>query len=453
VDSIEALASAAARDGQSIRMVPGTYAMADYFTEVRVRLYQIDYPEGPGRQPRWMLRFAGNDNTFDLTGVTLEIHTDLYDMLPRGYDRCLFIDGSGNTLRGLTIRNVGPADQGSNGNTLSIFGDDNTLEDVSVYVRGSRPYGYGDLLGKGGPRLTGLEKQSGVMIAGRNNTLRGCRVISRAFGHCFYIQQPDGMVTENILLENCYAEGVMRTTNDMLADPDGIAAEPDYRSVAENRDGRFVITSGYTKSLVEDGFRTYGGVGNVTLRNCIAVNTRAGFEIGGTEDTQTRTVLENCQALGTERGFLIGSNVMMRNCRADLKYGPPLYLRQNTVGADLELEIITSPPQSTVHALATIAGRDHRVRFYTQERGRPVAALPIMLGFKMPAHAEMMSPITPIQTSGVTVINELPRAPVIVSDTAEDCEMLSSGAVVKDSSTRSLGEDARGAWPKDGIAR
>lgn len=32
------------------------------------------------------------------------------------------------------------------------------------------------------------------------------------------------------------------------------------------------------KSLSEDGFRTYGGAGSVTLVNCTAVNTRAGFE-------------------------------------------------------------------------------------------------------------------------------------------------------------------------------
>ncbi len=31
--------------------------------------------------------------------------------------------------------------------------------------------------------------------------------------------------------------------------------------IAENRDGRFFVVPGYVKSLVEDGFRTYGGTG------------------------------------------------------------------------------------------------------------------------------------------------------------------------------------------------
>ncbi len=118
-----------------------------------------------------------------------------------------------------------------------------------------------------------------------------------------------------------------------------------------------MITPGYTKSLSEDGFRTYGGVGKVTLMNCTAKNTRAGFEIGGTNDAENRTELRGCQSIGTERAFLLGSNVLVRNCRGDIEYGPLLYLRENTVGADVELELVPGMPKSTVHTIATIAGR------------------------------------------------------------------------------------------------
>src|SRR5690606_25569095 len=121
------------------------------------------------------------------------------------------ISGNRNTVQGLTIRNVGD-NQGSNGNIFSILGDGNVIEDVTLHVSGSYPYGYGDLLGKGGPNLVSpLLKQSGLMIGGSDNTLRRCRVYSRAFGHCFYIQN-----ATRTRIEDCRAEGSMRPTADML---------------------------------------------------------------------------------------------------------------------------------------------------------------------------------------------------------------------------------------------
>ncbi len=452
VDNLADLYQVAQQSGNTVRIKPGVYALDSYLNDERIEELKQQFPDGPPRQPRWLLRISGNDNTFDFTGVSIEINTELYAKLPYGYTRCIFIDGNNNTIQGLTLRNTGPSDRGSNGNILSVFGNGNTLKEVNLYVSGSKPYGYGDLLGKGGPNLTGLQKQSGIMVTGENNTLKRCKVFSRAFGHCFYIQNHGGHNAKNILLEDCYAEGTTRTTNQMLSETEGLAYDLSFRSVYQNRDGRFMITPGYTKSLSEDGFRTYGGVGNVTLRNCIANHTRAGFEIGGTDDADTRTILEGCQALGTERGYLLGSNVLVRDSRGDILHGPLLYLRGG-VDADVELELIAGLPETTVHALATIAGKNHSVKLYTEDHHRPLPALPIMLGFGMPQHAEMSSPILPAETSGVTLINKIPRMPVIVSDDAENCDITSPGPVVKDAITQSIDKDARGKWPASGIAR
>jgi hypothetical protein len=203
---------------------------------------------------------------------------------------------------------------------------------VTLYVHGSSPYGFGDLLGKGGPNLVGLQKQAGFMIAWRDQTLRRCKVISRAFGHRFYIQKraevPD---TDNVLLEDCYAEGTVRPTADMLRDTSGLLAGWNYRTVAENRDGPVLVVSGYMKSLSEDGFRAYGGTKRVTLVNCTAVNTRAGFEVNGPDEGNERTVVENCHAIGCERAYLLGSNVLVRHSRGDTRYGPLLYLRGGAI--------------------------------------------------------------------------------------------------------------------------
>lgn len=259
---------------------------------------------------------------------------------------------------------------------------------VSIIDRsgGSRPYGYGDLLGKGGPNLIGLQKHNGIMIAGQNNTLRRCKVFSRAFGHCFYIQT-QGRDTKNITLEDCYAEGTTRSTDDMLRETGGSVYDVGFRSVYQNRDGRFMITPGYIKSLTEDGFRTYGGVGNVTLKNCIAVNTRAGFEIGTHDTSTTPSRLEGCIALSTERGYLLGSNVIARNCRGNIVHGPLLYLRENTTNSDIELELVGGMPIKTVHAIATIAGKNHRIQIFSRESDPLIPALPIYLDSPCPLTA------------------------------------------------------------------
>lgn len=437
VSSVAELVRYAAESGNTVRMAPGVYKMSDYFTdEVAARL-KPQYPTGEGRQPAWMINFSGSRNRFEMTGVVLEIDTTLYKKLPGGrYTRCLFFSGSDNRVDGLTIRNTGP-NQGSGGNILSIFGDRNTLENVTLYVHGSFPYGYGDLLGKGGPNLVSLQKQSGIMIGGDNNTLRRCKVISRALGHCFYIQG-----ATNTRLEDCYAEGVMRPTSEMLRETSGPAFDLKFRSVYENRDGRFMITPGYVKSLVEDGYRTYGGLGNrktgkSTFINCVAINTRAGFEVNGPVEGVEKSVIENGVALGTERGYLLGDNVVVRNSRGDITHGPLLYLRGGR-GSDIELQLTGRGSDYTVHAIATIAGSDHRVRLWGGEYDRQSPAVPIMLGYGMPDHAEMSSPIRPAPTKNVTLINELKDVTVIRSTEAADSTVKSDGAVVNDADTRKV---------------
>jgi hypothetical protein len=435
VDTLAGLYEAAAGNANAVRVKPGTYALGDYLTDEKLAELKRRYPREGRRPSRWLLRFSGSDNTFDFTGVTIEIDTALYAKLPFGYTRCILVDGDNNTLRGLKIRNTGSPELGSHGNTLSIFGRGNTLEDVQVHVSGSSPYGYGDLLGKGAKSLVRLRKQSGVLLSGEDHRLRRCKVFSRAFGHCFYIQSLGG-VTRDILLEDCYAEGVTRTTNEMLAETDGPAFDVGFRSVNRNRDGRFIITAGYTKSLSEDGYRTYAGVGRVTFRNCTAVNTRAGFEVRNTREDEPQTVIEGCVSLGAERAYLIGSNVRVRDSRGDVVHGPLLYLRQGSKDADVELELIGGLPKTTVHALATIAGEDHRVRIFTEDPHRPLAALPIMFGFGIPSNAEMASEIGPARTVGVTLVNDVARLPVILSEDAEDCVTDSAGPVVDDEKTR-----------------
>lgn len=370
-----------------------------------------------------VLVFSGSGNTFNLDGVVLEIDTSIYDDLPTfGYHRFVFVSGNGNRIKGLTLRYVGP-NQGTNGNALSLWGDRNTPEDVTLYMRGSSPYGYGDLLGKGAnPGMAPLGKQSGLMVGGDDCTLKRCKVINRAFGHCFYIQG-----ARNTLIEDCYAEGITRATSDMLRETDGLAVDFNFKSVYENRDGRYLITPGYRKSLTEDGFRTYsaGGprnqsTGKTTLVNCTAINTRAGFEIVEPSEGNEKTQLIGCTALGTERGFLlINGNIVTRRCRGNTVHGPLLYLWRGS-NADVEIEWTGEGSEYTVHALATVCGTGHRVKLTRWEAECNMPKLPILLGYGMPKHAEMATPILAEDARNITLINETGMS-VVQSELVTGC--------------------------------
>jgi len=421
VTSLEELERIASTNDQVVRMKPGVYRFIDYLTPERIEKIAktIDRANAGKRPPVPMIHLKGNGNHLDLTGVIFEIDTALYAKMPSGYLRAILLTGQRNTVNGLTIRNSG-ADQGSNGNVVSLLGEDNLMENITVHVFGSFPHGYGDLLGKGGPNLVNpLKKQSGFMVGGKRNTVRRCKVFSRAFGHCFYIQSADGAV-----VEDCYAEGHVRPTSEMLRDTSGPAFDLGFKSVYMNRDGRSEITPGYMKSLSEDGFRTYGGVSHTTIRNCIAVNTRAGFEIAGNDTDADKTVVEGCVAKGCERGYLIGSNTIVRRSRGDVLYGPLLYLRGGR-DSDIELEVSGEPSNFTVHALATLAGANHRVKFSANTPDSKLPALPILLGYGMPRHAEMASPIEPAPTENLKIINELDQIPVIEHGGAARCEVSS----------------------------
>ncbi len=443
VDSLAALARETAQSGREIRLKPGVYRMSDYLTEAVLAEIHAARKGLPGRPPVPMFVFRGDDNRVSFDGTVIEIDTALYKKLPGGYVRCLIVEGKDNTLSGLSLRHVG-ANQGSGGNTLSLAGERTTLEDATLHVYGSFPYGYGDLLGKGGPNLVPIRKQSGIQVLGSGSVLRRCRVFSRAFGHCFYIQQGG-----DIRLEDCYAEGVMRSTDDMLRDTSGPAFDLGFRSVYPNRDGRHIITPGYMKSLVEDGFRTYGNAGRVTLLNCTAINTRAGFEIGVRDESPQKSVLENCVARGCERGFLIGSQTIVRRSRGDIAHGPLLYLRGGH-DSDVDLELVGDGPRSLVHAVATIAGENHRVRLSAQLGERAIPAIPILFGFGMPEHAEMASPIKPAPARGVSLVNEIAAAPVICGDTLVDARLETAGRRVEEAALLA----SPGSWglPANGIA-
>ncbi|MCJ8164281.1 hypothetical protein MKJ04_05455 [Pontibacter sp. E15-1] len=419
VNSFAELATYTSQSGNVISMKPGVYQLNDYWTADSMRVRH-------DRKQFQFLNFKGDSNVFQLDGVTIEVDNALRLALNAPIHTSLFkVTGNHNTIQGLQIRYVGEGTS-RGGAALEIAGTGTVLKKLTLHVTGSSPYGYGDLLGKGDRSLTKLRKHSGLLITGSDTKLYDCKVYMRSLGHAFFIQ---GGIDS--YLENCYAEGEMRSTNDMLKETSGPAFEEGFASIYEGYDGKKSIKPDYMKSLNECGFRTYGAggsprreTGKVTLVNCTAKNMRVGFALAANEETAPVT-LRDCKAIACERGYYL-SKAVSENCSGDMLYGPLLYLVGNERS---QIDMILEPGESRykVHALATICGTGHEVSIQTNKKTKKITA-PIMLGYGMPDSGENASPIPEAYAGDVTLTNKT-SAPVIVGAEAKNCTVVTQGKV------------------------
>jgi len=401
VSTLAELARAAGQSGVSIRMRPGTYRMTDLIS-----------PEAAARrrgQGRFSyLDFSGHASRYDLTGVVIEFDTALRQaQRPPIHTDEFVVSGSGNAIAGLRIVNLGDG-VSHGGAVVGVTGPGNTLRGWRIEVRGSRPYGYGDLFGKGGM------KHSGFHVTGHGTRLLACEAVMRSFGHAFYLQED----CADVLLEDCVATGETRMSDAILRETRGLAADRGFRLEVPSRspDGR--VLPGYAKSLAEDGFRTYGNHPGLRLIRCRAEGMRGGFELR----SPAGAVLEDCVALRCERGFWLHAGARAVRCRGDASHGPLLFLEGS--GAEVDLALLPSPPASVRHALAILRGDDHTValRAEASEAGLP----PILLGFSPPAAGEAMSPVAERPLRRLRLVNGT-QAPLVVGAGVEASEVRTGG--------------------------
>ncbi|MEW4564632.1 hypothetical protein AB1K70_18975 [Bremerella sp. JC770] len=418
LESLQQLYDYAARSGNDVTLKPGTYQLADLIPldSIGQRRRQKDYT---------YIDFSGSNNHFHLDGVEIIADTKIRQALrPPVHTNEFIVSGNHNEIHGLTITNVGNG-RSPGGALISITGDDNTLSHGTFTVQGSSPYGYGDLFGKGGPSVIGHQKQSGVQIKGNRTRILDCRLIIRSFGHGFFVQGGEGQH-----FENCYVEGEVRSTTEMLKETEGPAHNVDFQMVLKTRKGDHNVLPGYTKSLCEDGFRTYNAVKDLTLINCVAKNMRGGFELrtkgGGVH-------IKNCQAIGCERGFWVGNGARIEDSSGDNQYGPLLYLEGK--GARVDLTLTGASPASIVHALAAISGSDHEVTLRASSNRAQSSASPILVGYSSPPAGEGMCYLAARKTSGVT-LNNGTAAPVVVQQDAKGNRVDSETPVTYDDSSR-----------------
>ena len=82
IGSLAELAEYAGRSGQHVKMRPGVYQLADLLPpevidQRRAEAVADAERRGTKRLDTYLFRFAGSDNTFDLSGVTIEVDTRL----------------------------------------------------------------------------------------------------------------------------------------------------------------------------------------------------------------------------------------------------------------------------------------------------------------------------------------------------------------------------------------
>ncbi|MCH6256093.1 LamG domain-containing protein [Puniceicoccaceae bacterium K14] len=426
VSSIADLATQAGNSNQDVVMTPGVYQMSDYLTSTVVA---NTVPDGNSRYA--MILFSGNNNTFDFTGVTIEVDTALLDDFGNKVIE-FHVTGDNVDIKGLTVTDIGNSPTSSGGQSLTVSGDNITIENVTLNMSGSSPYGYGDLLGKGNPNLVPMQKHSGLLVEGQDISIIGCSIFSRSFGHLYFVQGG-----RNVLFENCYAESTTRTTDEMLAETSGLAYDVNFEAVYRNYNGDKVITPGYTKSVSEVGYRLYaaGGVdgnttGEITLINCIARNTRSGFALNRFGGDVT---VINCEATGCEVAYTV-EGVTIENSRGDAVNGPLLYL--NGDPSHVELSLLPDVNVTTLHAIATIGGDDHVVTLNTHGGTRP-ATHSILIGSTRPAGANPFSPLGTTATSNITLNNNT-GIPVEIGSTASNCTIRTNGTTTDNGTGNSV---------------
>ncbi len=353
-------------------MAPGRYRVS--VEDIKAGKYQSCSEVVEGRRSYSLLLVSGSGSVYDFSNVTIEVETGVFNAYEPPYKGFyeLQILGNNNVVKNLKLVDIGEAlDYPENGAcNIVMDGANNRIDGVQVHSIGSFPYGYGELFGKGGPRTIRHWKHSACLVRGYRNHVKGCRIIHRAYGHCLFMQ-----AAEEPLIEGCYIEGEM-TTTDKVLEEEGTGSRADridFKTVWGYR-----VPSGFTISTVEAGIRVYNtgytmidgerfqrGTSNVIVRDCYVKNVRAGVTLTHSKGYR---IAENCTTIGCERGFAVGTNGKIINCKSDTQYGAAFgvdYERDANIEVDITLlpNVGEELSGSGSKQAAYLVGRDHKIRF------------------------------------------------------------------------------------------
>lgn len=352
VNSLAELKPYLSQDNVDIKLVPGTYS-----------INAADVAAGKFSNP--VLLFSGSNSTYDFTDVIINFDTDVLTAFGNVDVKELNITGNNNVLKNLTMVDDGTVDDRPTRTATNVVmdGENNRIEGFHVTIKGSYPYGYGDAYGKGSGYIIKHFKHSACLVRGNFNHLKNSTFIQRSYGHGIYLQGAN-----DALIEGCYVEGEVRSTDDMLKDTSGAAYERNFQTIWGYR-----LPPGYMMSLNEDGIRTYRagttvingitytdrGTENITVRDCTVKNMRAGVTLY--LGYGYKKFAENCTVIGCEVGYMVKGGAIT-NCRGDAAYGP-LFQSADDSGVDVDITVI--PPVDGYYngsgCMAYINGNDHTI--------------------------------------------------------------------------------------------
>ena len=360
VSSLSALMDYLDDDNADVKLSPGTYSVSE-----------ADVKNGTYSNP--LFQFSGNNSTYDFTGVTIHFDTKILDDFgSKDTFRELTITGNNNVLKNLTMVDVGsktdhPAKSATN---VTIDGSHNRAEGFHMTVKGSWPYGYSSAFGKGARAIIKHYKHSGLLVRGESNHVKNVTMIHRAYGHGIFTQ-----AANNAIIEGCYVEGEVRSTDDILAEKGtgSPADKVDFKTV-----WGYTLQPGYKVSLQEDGIRAYNGGDTVIdgksyrrgTHNITVLNNTVKYMRGGVTLTHAtgKKYVEGCMTIGCQRGYAIGSGDIV-NCRSDASYGPAFgvdYDSDRNITADITI-LPSDDTYNGSHQLAFIVGRGHDLTFRSSE--------------------------------------------------------------------------------------
>ncbi|MBX2876603.1 MAG: hypothetical protein KTR30_31095 [Saprospiraceae bacterium] len=359
VSDLKSLRGYASQDDVKVRLLPGYYQLDKAYC-------------------KQFIQFTGNNSVYDLTGAHIMVDTKLFartDLSPGLNDGRMYcaiaIHGNNVQMEGPYVETYGdsPGVQSRN-KVFNLTGKGVTLKNAELRTSGSSPWGYGSFYGLGGGDV---RKMNGIRIAwpGENIKLIGCKVHMRAMGHAIFVQG-----AKNTWIEDCHVDGLLRTTDDILAETSGYAFDKDFRAgrggyiegVIVAEDGKYL--PGEMFSLSEDGIRIYpraqrgAHTGSTTIKDCTVTKMRRGICTGlnTAGDKVINCRVTNCYATG----FNVGNLDTLINCRADAKYAEAFCVPYTKArNAYVEMEILDSRNGMKNKLLAKINGMDHKVSIRT----------------------------------------------------------------------------------------
>lgn len=434
INSLKKLAEYARQDNVSVKLKPGVYRLKDSSIG-----QELDLPYYKGDQlvrtfpAAALILFSGNNSSYDLSGAEIRLDTKLHQAFGSRKLYEVLVTGDNNLIEGLVLKDVGNHAPSHSAIMLTVMGDNNTIRNADLFIRGSYPYGYGHLLGKGGGSIVPGRKHSSLLVAGENTKLIGCKVVTRAFGHGIVMQ---GAV--DTLIMDCYVEGENRTTDDMLAETSGPAFETGFKSMYPP--GK--IVPGQMKCLAEDGIRTYPygslvgrNTERVTVVDCVVKNMRAGVAIGS--ERGPSRIIGTTVTGAQERAFTLGSGGTILDCKGDAVYGPLLAFSDARVrDCIIDLELIGTTSKYEVKRLMEINGSGHHVTLRNYNGKRRAISAPIVFGES--DYADIYLFRDPDMNLGrfcgaknCTLINET-GMPIVFSEWSENNAVTTNGKILKD---------------------